>query len=476
MPFTASIFLEFNLPNGTTWFYFSFLLAIALFFKFGRVLSFRNFDVVLLFLLVPGFLLLLEAERDQPVAVARLVAGAATPSVAPAGGLAGVGAGLASLADSSRWLWWAYLWLLCGSAIFLVRCLMDLALVSRPALAPNLTFSGLAWLAGALFICLIAVAFRPERTQGGQAASPPNPAVEKQHKPVGPETTALALAQRQLVGPDPARFWMTRSFAVLCHLAVVLALVVIGSKHFQDAAAGMAAATFYLMLPYTGIYVSQAHHVWPIALVVWALACYRMPLLAGTLLGLASITAYFPALLLPIWVSFYWRRGTGRFLAGFFITACVCLAAIGMLLWSTDDLARILRDGLSLPAWQPWKVPTTEGFWTGVHWAYRIPVFILYLALVITSAFWPAPKNLAQVIALSAAVLIGIQFWYADHGGVFVLWYLPLLVLMVFRPNLADRRPPVIVPETDWLSRARRFLNRLGGRLVKVPEPPIRAG
>src|SRR6185312_10287913 len=54
--------------------------------------------------------------------------------------------------------WWGYLWLLCGSAWFLGRCFLDLALVRRPALAPNLNFGGLAWLAGALFVCLTAVA------------------------------------------------------------------------------------------------------------------------------------------------------------------------------------------------------------------------------------------------------------------------------------------------------------------------------
>src|SRR5947199_10083245 len=62
-----SIFLDFNLPNATTWFYFSFLLAVALFFKFGRLLCVRNLDVVLLFLLAPG-LLVVQAARPQPLA------------------------------------------------------------------------------------------------------------------------------------------------------------------------------------------------------------------------------------------------------------------------------------------------------------------------------------------------------------------------------------------------------------------------
>src|SRR5438105_3794371 len=53
-----SVFLEFSLPNATTWFYFSFLLAVALFFKFSRLLSVRNWDIATVFLLVPGFLLI----------------------------------------------------------------------------------------------------------------------------------------------------------------------------------------------------------------------------------------------------------------------------------------------------------------------------------------------------------------------------------------------------------------------------------
>ena len=54
----TSIFLDVNLPNAATWFYFSLLLAVALFFKFSRLLSMRNLDLALIFLPVPGLLLL----------------------------------------------------------------------------------------------------------------------------------------------------------------------------------------------------------------------------------------------------------------------------------------------------------------------------------------------------------------------------------------------------------------------------------
>jgi hypothetical protein len=485
----GSIFFEFNLPNGTTWFYFSLLLAIALFFKFSRLLSVRNWDVLTLFLLVPGLLLLQEArpnavhpEKHPATAVTNLVGCvAAQAGMSPLSGLAGVVALDPVVNPSiqpSRKLWFGYLWLLLGSAYFLIRCLMDLVLVRRPALRPNLNFSGLAWLGGTLFCCLAAVAFRSSDRQANASAedSPAQtPDSGKDVFPsgtVGKESAPLELAQRSL---EP-NFWVQRGFAIFCHLLVVSGLILIGCRHFGDAIAGMAAATFYLMLPYTGLHVGQVQHVWPVALIVWTVAVYRLPTFAGLLLGLAAGTVYFPALLFPVWLSFYSGRGAGRFLMAFVLSAGLCLGVTGLLLWMDGELARTVQSALALSDWQPWKVPTAEGFWTGVHWAYRIPVFIAYLAFILATLFWPSPKNLAQVLALSAAALIGVQFWYADQGGVYILWYLPLLLLLVFRPNLSERRPPPIQSESDWLAGLGRALGRLLGSLVKVPEPltPVR--
>src|SRR5262245_39921867 len=116
----ASIFLDFSLPNATTWLYFSLLLAIALFFKFSRLLSVRNWDVLGLFLLVPGLRLRQEATARNPEADVSKASPAAEN-------------GQAKTAPNTM-LWYAYLWLLCGSAYLLIRCLVDLALVRRPAL------------------------------------------------------------------------------------------------------------------------------------------------------------------------------------------------------------------------------------------------------------------------------------------------------------------------------------------------------
>src|SRR5947208_5319009 len=107
----------------------------------------------------------------------------------PVAGLSGVGA-LArtpELAPTNA-LWFGYLWLLCGSAYFLLRCLLDLALVRRPALAPNLNFGGLAWLGGALFICLATVAFRHGERNGAAPASSDRVAADGEAPKVGGES------------------------------------------------------------------------------------------------------------------------------------------------------------------------------------------------------------------------------------------------------------------------------------------------
>ena len=253
---------------------------------------------------------------------------------------------------------------------------------------------------------------------------------------------------------------------IALHLAVVAALILIGTRHFRDPTTGVGMACLYLMLPYTAYHVVQVHHVWPAAFVLWAVAMYRRPATAGAILGVAAGTAFFPFLLFPLWFGFYRGRGATRFTLGFVMASGLSLALTAGLLLLSGDLREHLRVTLSLSDWQPWRPPHAEGLWQGSHWAYRLPVFIGYMAFVALTAFWPTPRNLGQVIAQSAAVVIGVQFWYADQGGVYVLWYLPLVLLLVFRPNLTEVRPPIAMQPyvglTAWLYSAIEWSRRFG--------------
>ncbi len=200
--------------------------------------------------------------------------------------------------------------------------------------------------------------------------------------------------------------------------------------------------------------------------------------MTGALLGLATAATYFPMFVVPIWLSFYRERGSGRVLISFFLVLGLGLGGIAWTLSRHDELELAIQLARDSTAWQWWKPASApeygvapESLWTGVHWAYRIPVFLLFLSFVIATMFWPYPKNLAQVISLSAAVFIGLQWWCGEQGGVYVLWYMPLLLLQIFRPNLQDRVAVPILPDVDWLTRSLRALVRVFRRLIRLPEP-----
>lgn len=436
------VFLDFNLPNSATWFYLSLMLAVGLFFKFNRFFSLRNWDVLSLFLLVPGFLFLHAAAQQ---------------SLDP------------DLRNSARAMsQYGFIWLMAGSACFFFRCLFDLTLVSRPAMHPNLNLAGLAWLGTAMFICMIPVALRSPTVQVGKRSAALD-ALDKAGAQTVGQVSELTAKNR----PDDEQlgYWVGHSTAILAHLAVIAGLIVIGATHFQNMTSGVAAAAFYLLLPYTAYHVGQAHHVLPAALMVWAIFAYRRPSISGLLLGLAAGTCFFPALTAPIWLSYYRHHGARRFSIAFLIAAGLSLGVTGALLWASGELSESLRLVMSLSDWQPWRRSNLPSIWQGVHGAYRLPLFTLYVAFVLGTAFWPSPKHLGHVISLSAAVLIGIQFWYADHGGIYVLWYLPLLVLMIFRPNLSDRFPPRLPPAPLWPARLlARWLDR-GDKGSQCAEP-----
>jgi hypothetical protein len=475
---TSSIFFDINLPNPTTWFYFSGLLAVALFFKFSRLWSMRNLDVLALFLPMPGLLLLAEGNAQAAPAADPAAASRAAEQEArddePA---------QQDREESARWKVRAgYLWLVCTSIYFLVRCLIDLTLVRRPALGSNLDPAGLAWLACALFASLVAVAVRED--------SRPSPEKSTARTPTE-QVRSLADAAVQPIAPpgvtdDELRLWVERGLALLCHLSIVVGLVLIGWRHFDDLHAGMSAATFYLLLPYTYLLlpsspmgVGRWDHPWPMALMVWTVFACRRPVLAGAFLGLAAGSAIFPLLTFPAWLSFYRGRGAGRFALSFALFAGLCLGVLGGVSYLYDgQLPAILRSAWTTFDWQPWKhLPAgTSGLWQDMpgHRAYRLPIFIAHVALVLTSYLWPAPKNLAHVLALSAAALLGIQLWYADQGGVYVLWYLPLLLLLAFRPNLEGCQPPV-PPADDWVGRLGRRVRGVILRLVRLPIRPAGA-
>jgi hypothetical protein len=241
--------------------------------------------------------------------------------------------------------------------------------------------------------------------------------------------------------------------AILSHLAIVVGMVLIGWRHFENVRLGIAAGVLYLLLPYTAIMTGRVDHVLPAALIVWAIASYRRPVVAGSLIGLAIGTIYYPVFLLPLWCGFYWERGVRRFATG---VTLMLLLLVGVL-WVTSPNTIIFVSQLrQMFGWIFPNEVSLEGFWSLPYndAVFRLPVIAAFVAMSVTLSLWPMPKNLGTLMSCTAAVLLGSQFWKAHNGGLFMAWFLPVLLLVIFRPNL-ENRIALAVLDPGWLPRRR---------------------
>jgi hypothetical protein len=253
-----------------------------------------------------------------------------------------------------------------------------------------------------------------------------------------PILPTMSLSQTsQATGHPDANAVAAKLMATLSHFAVVFGIVVVGYRHFDNFRMGVGAATLYLMLPCTALMTGRVDHVLPAALLLWAVVSYRRPLSAGIFIGLATGVVYYPIFLLPLWLSFYWQRGIWRFLGG--LSATLALMILSLAFVSADFAQFQANVQKMFGLWLPVR-EGLGGIW-GLGWdpVYRLPVLAAFVAISGSLAIWPAQKNLGTLLSCSAAIIVATQFWHPHGGGLYITWYLPLLLLTVFRPNLEDR-------------------------------------
>jgi len=449
------VFTEFQRLNGTTWFYLSTLLAVAVFFRFNRFFCLRNWDLVTLCLMVPGLLATQRVDRrmlqilDEARTQSQIVS---VPKLEPG-------------PDVLRELQYGYLWLFAATGYLCIRCCLDLFLARRPRLPPNLDVAGLCWLGASLLAFLFFEAVTREPDPAGRASAlvaasllegkSPS-AVDKTAPGVGPVNPSTALfvgavrvgvdsmprlnPKERLLSQSDLAIGVARSAAIIAHLLILTGLVIVGAKHFGSLPIGVGMATLYLLTPLTAIDIAKIDQLLPGALLLWAVVFHRHPRIAGALLGVAC-TFVFPIFLVPLWLGFYGTKGALRCLFGMLVAG-----GLIALLFAVSGTARDFTDAwASSVVWRPEQLGwpgQTMSFWTETTQFYRLPIFVLFMFVVLAVPFWPVQKNLAELIALSVLIILGVQFWYPHRGGTFVHWYLPLFLLMMFRPNLQNALPP----------------------------------
>ncbi len=397
--------------NHATWFYLSLLLITAVYFRFTRIISLRNVDLALLLSASPGLLL--------------------------------VGAGV----QSTKVI--GHTWLFVVACLFLVRLFVDPFLSRRPYLGQNLNSQGMGFLCFSAFAFLMTQAITSalpaaseETVARGQllinrtATDPPTAANMPSAGPAAPLLVSPALLLFQELA--------ARIMAIVAHTAVIVGLWFVGRNLFADRNLGLAMATLYLLLPCTAYNVGQFNHVFPAALIVWAFVCFRKPVVAGVLLGLACGTLAFPVFLLPIWAAFYGRKGAGRFVLALVFVAIVLVGSFAMTSTDSGSFVQKTMGSVNVALQVVSGVHQESGFWGNLGYlsAYRLPVMVAYFIMLVVMTIWPKDRTVEALLAQSTAAIVGTQLWYTAEGGVYLLWYLPLMLMVVFRPRLIHLRAP----------------------------------
>lgn len=490
-----SLSIAYETIPPTTWAYMSSLLMIALFFRFNRFWSVRNFDLCLIVLLAPG-LLMVESGRilltpspglespfnsetrvtekksdDPPGGATEQTKSMDSPPDQAVDFLESVvtlenAATVSADGKSAPLQMWGYIWLFSIGGIFLIRMLIDSALIRKPLLDPNLNSSGLIFLGVSLMVFLFANIIISEPTardlQGARNAlkllqrQTAKEADVRQLQREGPGYWLFNLfpvistfgSSEEILEADPdeaiqlSRYVTAAKYlAIASQLLIVLGLVFFCYFNYGNFSVGVGVATIYLMLPYTAIFTGHTLHALPAALLIAALVSFRIPWLTGILLGLATGVSYYPIFLLPLWSSFYWERGVKPFLIG--VAAALGFCIFGLAFTSPDVMFFIQQ----LRAMFGFLLPRTaglEGIWE-LGWSswYRLPIIVAHIALAISFVFWPVEKNIGTLVSCTAALMIAVQFWLGVDGGLTMAWYLPFVLLVSFRPNLNGRTAQV---------------------------------
>lgn len=244
-----------------------------------------------------------------------------------------------------------------------------------------------------------------------------------------------------------ASFWtdsLMIFLALLSNLMIVLGFLYVGHCHFGNIRTGIACAMLYLLLPYTNQMTGRLDHTVPAALIVWAVAMYRRPFFSGVWLGLAAGLVFYPVFLFPLWLSFYLRRGWIRFLIGFLT---MILLLVALLPAFPEGRAHFGECVLRMVGDSTLRLIRPDGFWAFAPGVYRIPVMTAFFVFCFCLLLWPSRKHLGTLLCCTALLMLGVQFWQLHQGGLSMAWYLPPLILTIFRPNLEDRVAQAVVVE-----------------------------
>jgi hypothetical protein len=204
---------------------------------------------------------------------------------------------------------------------------------------------------------------------------------------------------------------------------------------------GVVLAFAWLAYPYTAFALqSNSNDSLVAALLVWSLALFTRPLARGALLAAATLAKFAPVALAPLYVagepgvlgeSGDRERG-GRL--GRLRPALLCaaaFAAVTALLLAHPAIDPGLATFWERTAQSQLERSSPFSIWGQVEGSGWLQTASLALAagLAVAVAFVPRRRSIAQIAALAAAVVIGVELTAEHWFYLYIPWFLPALLI-----------------------------------------------
>ena len=331
----AEVFRYEVIPS-TSWAYLSTILMVSIYFKFNRLISIRNLDILMLAMLAPGLLFVQHGDQQKRAIEKRLQdngivlqdyldskmdedesgdpeslsegESADAPPV-DSSDVSNLEAGnlknqivffVKRLEFLESLQFTGYVWLFFVGGMLMIRMLIDPYMIRRPLLEPNLEFSGLTFLTIVLLFFLIANIVAATVTQeditaaeSGKDLATAKAKETSESSSKGPGYSLLFLFPTiPTFVAEPANgdsnedsakstslTVVTKIMAIFGQLVIVVGIYLIGFLHFNNTRMGIGIVTLYLLLPYTAEMTGRIIHILPAAAMVWAVVCYRKTIL-----------------------------------------------------------------------------------------------------------------------------------------------------------------------------------------------------
>jgi hypothetical protein len=235
--------------------------------------------------------------------------------------------------------------------------------------------------------------------------------------------------------------------AIFFDLATFALLIALGRRIRPGPAGNRLAATLafgWAAYPYTAFtLLSNSNDALVAMLLVATLLVLARPTARGVMAALAAFAKFAPAVLAPMLATYGEKRS--RFAFGFALTALAVMLwpAIDPGLHTFYDRTIAYQSGRASP-FSIWGQTSLEPL--------RVAILAAVAALAIAFAWWPKEKQLFQVAALGAALLIGVQLTMHHWFYLYIVWFYPLLLVAMSR---LEREPSTARSSQPDLDRSR---------------------